>query len=126
MNVACASRDDRHIPVPWVREMAVVTLYVIGEAFEYVSFADVCGARFGAGIPDHIDSCGADQFNQVDVTKSLKFSADCVHRLSPATSGLLSHQDYGNYFGPPRVSAERLFDSDPKAQDAAGYMSVVR
>jgi hypothetical protein len=43
VHVARATRDDRDVSVPRVREAAVVTLNVIGEAFEDVSFADVCG-----------------------------------------------------------------------------------
>src|ERR1019366_6656358 len=86
VHVARASRDDRHVPVPRVRETAVVTLYVIREAFEDVPFADVCRARLGPRVPDDVNPGGTDQLNQVDVTKSLKVSVDCVH-MSPSPMG---------------------------------------
>lgn len=78
MHVARASRDDGDIPIPRVREAAVVTLYVIGEAFEDVPFADVRRARLGPRVPDHVNPGGADQLNRVDVAKSLKLSVDRV------------------------------------------------
>src|ERR1039457_743117 len=82
VHVARASRDDRDITVPRVREAAVVTFDVIGEAFEYISFADVRRTRLRPRVPDHIDTCSANQFDQVHVTKSLEVSVYRVHRCS--------------------------------------------
>ena len=94
VHVARATRDDRDVSVPRVREAAVVTLNVIGEAFEDVSFADVCGAGLGSSVQDDVDPAGADQLNQVDVAKSLKLSVNRLHRLLPRLfpECLLSHR----------------------------------
>src|ERR1035438_299995 len=93
VHVARAAGNDRHVAVPRVRKPAIVALNVICKAFENVSFADVCGSRLGACIPDHVDPRGADQFNKVDITKSLKLRVDRVHPPSPRfPECLLSHR----------------------------------
>src|ERR1019366_6150915 len=96
VHVARAAGNDRDVAIPRVRKSAIVALYVIREALEDVAFADVCGARLGARVPNHIDPSGADQFNKIDVTKSLKLRVDRVHAPSPRfPECILSHRRFG-------------------------------
>jgi len=95
MNIPRASRDDCDVAVPRLRKTTAISPDMIREALEYVSFADVRGARHCASIPNHIHADSSDQFSQINVTKSLKVRVDRVHLFfslgSPSRTWALNH-----------------------------------